>query len=132
MKKLIAAVVLLAGLSVQAEARSPRPQFDTPEFAVEICTSAAVAITAASGSGVDAATAGVSLSSATSINIQNLDSSLNVSLGFESNVSTFAAAAQGMEIGPKQDKSIQLNLDKRTGPFLAVPSSIRVVITLCR
>ena len=134
MRKAILALFAAAVLPATSHARSPRAQVDTNEFAVEVCTSAAVNIS--SHQAVNAATAGVSLSSASFINVFNADSTKTINFGYESNVSTISTNnAYGNEIAPKQDKGFQINLDKFSGLYFmsqSVTAATRAVVTLCR
>lgn len=135
MKKLIAALILAVCAAAPAQARSPRAQVDTQEFAVEICTSAAVSIHATAGGAVNVSTTSVSLSSATFIEVYNADSSASVYCGYESNVSTDIYKAQyGRPITAGIGLGLQINLDKFSGYYCLNSGSgnTRAVITKCR
>ena len=136
MRKLLLALAVIASVAAPASARSQRSQVDTQEFAVDACTSSTVNVSATAGSPTNVLNAGVSMSSATYVEIYNADSTYMLNCGYETNVSSAASsAAYGREIPTKIGRWLQANLDKFSGIHCYTQNSAavtRATITLCR
>lgn len=130
--KLIAIVSLILGLALPAAARSPRMQVDTQEFAVEVCTSTTITLPVA---GIDVVVNSVSLSSATYLEVYNVDTATAAVCGFDTNVSINKDnPAYGREALPRIGLGYQANWDK---VFLfckpcSAGATTRATITKCR
>lgn len=127
-------ILLLAAAAAPAAARSPRAQVDTSDFAVEVCTSTTIDIAGSGGTATNIINSSVFLSSATFIEVYNVDTD-KIHCGFESNVSvTSSAAAYGREILGRIGLGLRLNIDKFAGYWCLSSQvySVRATITKCK
>ena len=127
-------LVLLSLVANLAFARSPRPQVDTHEFAVEICTSTTIDISSSVATNIISAS--IALSSATFIEIYNADGTNIVNCAYDSSVSTISSSSlYGREVPSKAGVTWSINLDKFSGiqcMTQSVTAASRCTITKCR